>query len=333
MIQDTEYMYASAKIRASDGRDTPKVRLDRMIECRTIPQLIRTVLDFGFLNDSRQGTFPDLKSVLEASLDAAVQIVWEAVPDPAVYHFLLYKYDCNNLKVALKSNILGQDYSELYFRCGTVPVEDLAKRLSEEDYTALPPHMAKACAEASAAYAATEEVRTIDFLLDAACFADIRDNAVASGVTLFREYAETRADITNILTSVRLAKSRTAKEAAKALFLRAFVPGGVLPSSLFLTDGCADYEIIFDRMNPSPLKQVVGDILSDGEDVRPDALFDNYTYRLMAGIKYRPFGVEIPAAFLLTREAEIKNCRIVEAGLLAGLTPEKIRERIRADYV
>lgn len=330
MIQDTEYMYASARIRGAEGRDTPKIRLDRMLDCRTISQLFRTVRDFGFTDDTASA---DLKSLLEASLDAAVRMVAEAVPDPSVYSFLLYKYDCSNIKTALKSNSTGKDCRELYFRCSTFPADDLAKRLAEGDYAGLPVHMAEACAEAVSVYAQTKEVRAIDLLLDSACFADIRDNAASTGVSLFREYVKARADITNILTSVRLSKGYTAKEAAKALFLRAYVPGGILPPSLFIADGCAGYDGIFERMDPSPLKQVVGDILADENTVRSDVLFDNYTYRLMAGAKYKPFGVEIPAIFLLTREAEIKNCRIVEAGILAGLSPEKIRERIRADYV
>jgi len=332
MIQDTEYMYASARVRAADGKDTAKVRLERMLDCRTISQLTQTVLDFGFLDDTVKQPPADLKGLLEEALDAAVRLVTDAVPDPSVYHFLLYKYDCNTIKTALKANILGRDYSELYFRCGTAATENLAKRLSEGNYSGLPAHMAKACEEAADVYARTGEVRAIDLLLDTACFADIRDNA-ASGLPLFREYAEARADITNIQTSVRLANGRTAKEAAKALFTRAYVPGGKLPLSLFITDGCAGYDAIYERMDTGPLKQTVGDILAAGEGVQPDAVFDNFTYRLIADTRFKPFGPEIPAVFLLTREAEIKNCRIVEAGLLAGLAPEKIRERVRTDYV
>ena len=51
------------------------------------------------------------------------------------------------------------------------------------------------------------------------------------------------------------------------------------------------------------------------------------------GLRFQAFGVEIPFWFLLIREAEIKNCRLIEAGLYAGLKPEEIRERVRVDYV
>lgn len=42
-IKDTEYMYASAKIRAAEGKDTPRARIDRLVECRTVPALLAAV--------------------------------------------------------------------------------------------------------------------------------------------------------------------------------------------------------------------------------------------------------------------------------------------------
>ena len=49
--------------------------------------------------------------------------------------------------------------------------------------------------------------------------------------------------------------------------------------------------------------------------------------------RYVPFGVHVPAVFLVNREAELKNCRIIAAGLEAGVSGTDLRERIRVDYV
>lgn len=331
MIKDTEYMYASAKIRAAEGKDTARARMDRLVECRSVPALLAAVVDLGFLEE---GDAPDtLKDALRHALDHAVALVQNAVPEPEIYHFLLYKYDCSNLKVALKASILGKDYSELYFCCGTFPVDGLTERLAEEDFTGIPAHMAEAYVEARDTYAKTGEVRVIDLTLDRACFADIADNVEKYSVPLFVRYAAARADLTNLQTAQRLAAGHAVPETASALMKRAYVPGGTLPLALFFAeDGSVrDYEALADVLEDDALRALLTKVLSDRKP--PDGAFDNYAYRLFADLRFQAFGVEIPFWFLLIREAEIKNCRLIEAGLYAGLKPEEIRERTRVDYV
>lgn len=331
MIKDTEYMYASAKIRAAEGKDTARARMDRLVECLSVPALLAAVVDLGFLEE---GDAPDtLEDALRHALDHAVALVQNAVPEPEIYHFLLYKYDCSNLKVALKASILGKDYSELYFRCGTFPVDGLTERLAEEDFTGIPAHMAEAYVEARDTYAKTGEVRVIDLTLDRACFADIADNVEKYSVPLFVRYAAARADLTNLQTAQRLAAGHAAPETASALMKRAYVPGGTLPLALFFAeDGSVrDYEALADVLEDDALRALLTKVLSDRKP--PDGAFDNYAYRLFAALRFQAFGVEIPFWFLLIREAEIKNCRLIEAGLYAGLKPEEIRERTRVDYV
>ncbi len=324
-------MYASAKLRAAEGKDTAKARMDRLIECRSVPALLAAVIDLGFLDE---GTAPDtLEDALRYALDHAVTLVQNAVPEPEVYHFLLYKYDCSNLKVALKATILGRDYSELYFRCGTFSVEELTDRLAAEDFTGIPQHMAQAYVEARDTYAKTGEVRAIDLTLDRACFADIADNVKKYGVPLFLRYTKAKADLTNLQTAERLATGHAARETAAALMRRAYVPGGTLPAEdFFAEDGSVrDYEELTAVLEDDALRELLTKVLSDKNP--PDSAFDNYVYRLFSDLRFQPFGVEIPFWFLMIREAEIKNCRLIEAGLYAGLKPEEIRERVRIDYV
>jgi len=119
MRNDSEYMYASARIRAAEGKDTARMRLERMLECRTPEALLRTVLECGFLAEDRPQP-STLAEALEMALEDSVVLVRSSVPEPSLYDFLLYKYDCNNIKTAVKSSILGQDYCENYFRCGKI---------------------------------------------------------------------------------------------------------------------------------------------------------------------------------------------------------------------
>ncbi|MBR4961637.1 MAG: V-type ATPase subunit [Clostridia bacterium] len=328
---ETEYMYASARIRAAEGKDTAGIRLERMLECRSPEQLLKAVLDFGFLAEERQSP-ADLTEALDLALEDGAALVRNSVPEPSLYDFILYKYDCNNIKVALKAAVLGLDYSSLYYRCGTFSAERLSERLAEGNTEGLPVHMADAVSEARSAYAVNGEGRSIDFCLDRACYADMAACTEASGVSLFRDYTAMRADVTNILSSVRLA-ARGTKESSAAILEQAFVPGGTLPLSFFTEDGCAGYGEIAEKLEAGVLKDAAVRILAQGDAARPEKEFDNAVHRLVNRERYVPFGVHVPAVFLLNREAELKNCRIIAAGLEAGLSGAALRERVRVDYV
>ena len=90
---------------------------------------------------------------------------------------------------------------------------------------------------------------------------------------------------------------------------------------------------IAEKLEAGVLKDAVLRILAQGNAARPEKEFDSAVYRLVNRERYVPFGVHVPAVFLLNREAELKNCRIIAAGLEAGLSGAALRERIRVDYV
>lgn len=264
------------------------------------------------------------------ALTDAATLVKEVAPDPAVYDFLFYKYDCNNIKTALKAGILGLDYSSNYYSCGTVDTQSLVERLAKGNVTGLPTHMAEAVGEAMEAYAQTGEGRQIDFHLDKACYGDMADNVRSYGVPLFQEYVAAKADLTNVLSSVRLSKGN--KDAALAIFDKAFVPGGTIPKEQFCTpaSGCLSYSELSDHMT-GMVKEAVDRIVS--ANGRPEKVMDEMALSLLNRERYTPFGVHVPAVFFLQRETELKNGRIIAAGLAAGLSGSALRERIRVAYV
>lgn len=336
MTNDTEYMYASARIRAAEGKDTASARLHRMLDCRTPEQLLRTVIECGFFRDDHP--LPEtLEQAWDMALTDAAALVCEVAPDPAVYDFLFYKYDCNNIKTALKAGIIGQNYDSNFYHCGTFAPTGLTERLAAGDHTGLPTHMGEAVDEAMTAYARTGEGRQIDFIIDKACYKDMAAAAGHTGVSLFRDYVAAKADFTNVLSSVRLSSGSTAggnPDTARAIFDMVFVPGGDLAKEQFTSqsEGCLSYMGLLEQLDGGMVKEAVRTVAEGGE-VRPEKVFDEAALSILDRERYTPFGVHVPAVFFLQREAELKNGRIIGAGLLAGLTGQETRERVRVAYV
>ena len=329
MLKDTDYTFASIRVRAAEGKGTPKERLAHLTAAATEEQLRGAVSDFADIAPDEP-----LEAALSRAQSEAAALLRDAVPDIAPYRFLFYPYDCCNIKMALKNAIRPSSAADDLFPFGSVPVEDVRRAAETRQWQPLPPHMAAAAAEAMTA-ADTGGTRALDLLLDKACFADMADNVRESGVPFFIEYVAEKADAVNILSAMRLSRLGMQSAAAVSFFSRAFVPGGTMPEEAFLSSDAklADGEMLAERA-PAALrdavKRIAAESLSAGEAER---LLDEVRGRRLAAIRTKPFGPEIPAVFFLTRDCEIQAARLIAAGLRAGRPREETERKVRVQYV
>ena len=184
----TDYLYLSARLRAREAALVGKDRLARLAELGSAEEALSALISEGVLNG-------DAKSDPEGALDALLReeygTVRAAAPNPALFAFLLYPTDCHNLKSLLKCHYRGVSPDALLIDAGSIPTEELAG-LFERVPDTVPAHMRAAVDEARVAFERTGDPREIDFLLDAACFADMSENAAAlpGYLSLTRGYDE-----------------------------------------------------------------------------------------------------------------------------------------------
>ena len=329
MLKDTDFTFASIRVRAAEGKGSPKERLAHLTAAATEEQLRAAVTDFTDVSPGEP-----LETALCRAQSEAAALLRDAVEDVAPYRFLFYPYDCCNVKMALKNEIRPSGAADDPFPFGSVPAEDVRKAIETRQWQALPVHMAAAAAEAIAA-AEAGDTREIDLLLDKACFADMLDNVKESGVPFFLDYVSGKADGVNILSAMRLSRLGMQDAAAVSFFSRAFVPGGTMPEKAFLSgDGrLADGETIAERA-PAELrdavKKIAAESLSAGE---AEYLLDEARGKRIAKVRSKPFGPEIPAIFFLTRDFEIQAARLLAAGIRAGRPREETERKVRVQYV
>lgn len=314
MINNSDFLFASAHLRAREKGGSAADRLAALSSAKNADELCFTAADaFGV---SAEG---GLSAVLDRAMLDAVDCVRGAVPDFSVFAPLLYKYDCTNIKTALKCSILSIDFEDKLFSCGSVEKDAAAKAIREAKWNIFPAAMAEAASKAKETYLKTGEARAIDLMLDRACFEDmVRDAADP----LICDIISMRADAANTLTSLRIAAMYMPEETAAALMPRALVSGGKIPHSAFdlglakLADAAGESiiknEIV--KLSKSPS-------ISFAE---AELMFDDAILAKLTEVKYTSFGSAVATRYLLVREAEIMNCRIIAAGN---------EERIRRAYV
>ncbi|MBQ9151438.1 MAG: V-type ATPase subunit, partial [Clostridia bacterium] len=134
-LQPTEYMYASARMRALENRLVGRERMELLIEARSSDEVMDRLAEYGISpaeTDTEAVAVPAgearsraLEGMLLAILREAYTEAETSVPDPAVFRYFRYPYDCNHLKAAIKCAVRGIPAEDMLFDFGTVPADEV----------------------------------------------------------------------------------------------------------------------------------------------------------------------------------------------------------------
>lgn len=324
MISDREYIFASSYIKAWDSPLSPAERLSRIRECSSRDSVRSTAAELFKVT----GNDPYNEAML-----SAVNMLREILPDFSVVSPLLFKYDCNNIKTAIKCNIRGLSPEGMMFSYGTISEKEVWECAKSGDFSPLPEIFRKGAEEATELFSMTGEARAIDLILDKACFEQMKITADKSGCEETKSIVSLKADGTNLMTARRIGNSGLSTETATVLFRRAFVSGGEMELSAFISkEGnlrCTDDIALFAR-------GISEKCIKDAAKKTPDGAarcIDESVLIYLMQFKFKPFGPHIPLTLLAVREAEITNLRLAEAAQGFKNRDEFLKERLRVAYV
>lgn len=335
-------MYASARMRALENRLVGRERMELLIEARSSDEVMDRLAEYGVSPAETEADAPALplgeaqsrarEGMLLAILREAYADVEASVPDPAVFRYFRYPYDCNNLKAAVKCAIRGIPAGDMLFDFGTVPADEVETLVREGKYDKFPAAMAAAVPVAREAYDKTGDPRRIDTVLDRACYEDMLHDALATGDETLLGWLRTRIDLTNILITLRILRMNMGAVGGSFL-AESLLPGGVLGSEFFTQAYEAGEANLWAALRPTAyakLTAVTGDPrpLSAVEKAADDLYMD-----LVRKDAKTPFGAPVVGGYLVGCEVSVKNIRIILAAKDAELSSAVIRERIRVSYV
>jgi V/A-type H+-transporting ATPase subunit C len=346
-----DYIYACARISAVEGGLIGSERCARLSDTKTAAEFFRALEEYGVHTQvketaSESTALAQLESALTGLLTDAFSLVSRIAPQPKLFDFFRYPYDCHNIKSALKSSLRGTEPDMLLLPFGTVEPSAAATLASqrEEKVAAglLPQHMSAALHEAAEFYAKTGDPQLIDVTLDAACYKDMTELAESYGCEYFVQLVRTKTDVTNFLTAVRLLRMSGA-HINLGYFERMSLPYAKLgldffaPAFDFESGSASEREAaLLARLRHTPYSALYDKITA--AQGRPSLTYvekqcdDFYldTSKSARGVLYGP---EPLGAYIIAREYEVRNLRIIAAGKLAGLKAETIKERLRSSYV
>ncbi|MDD3839532.1 MAG: V-type ATP synthase subunit C [Clostridia bacterium] len=331
---DTKYAYSVARIRVLEGRLLDRARINRMIEAKDAQEAFKVLMETDYATLSAEAhDAHDYEILLSQQLKDVYQLIDDISPEPQLTRLFSLKYDVHNLKALLKSKYIDADAENVLIDIGSISLDKLKQMVKEKDYRDLPKRLKAAVEKIEDIFSVQPKPQMIDILLDRALYETYVDASAAKMSEGFlKDYFRLQADLSNIRTFFRVKRGGYGKD----LFEQAFLPGGGMTMDVFLKMLEQPEQAFADKLATSDYGKVVSDgveqlvkksTLTDLEKYVDDYLIDYVKRR-----KGTAFGIEPLVGYILARENEIKNIRIIMVGKINELPEDVIRERLRDTY-
>lgn len=330
--KSTDYMFASARLRALECRLITREATERMLNASDTEALLDMLENYGYEGMSRASSAWARESILISKLAQCYASAEQMSDGRKLIDFMRYPYDCNNLKVMIKCNARGISSDGLITDVGSVCAKAASDAFENGVFSAFPRHMADAVAEAREALARSRDPQLTDLILDRACFADMLDNSRQYGIELAERLVRTKIDLTNIITCARIIRMKLGNTAV-GLFDSAVLEGGLLDTDILRGVLGAEPSELSDCLEYTEYGGLSAYIGAELPLAQLERQADGIWLSVAKQAKAVPFGAEVIIGYAAAVEYEIKNIRILLAGKETGFSAESIRERLRESYV
>ncbi len=315
-VKDTEFAYAVAKIRARQAHMLDYAKLMRMADAADFSEAVKILRESGYTGETPE-------AMLEGEIEKTYALLQEISPAKEIFSVFLVKNDYHNIKVLLKAEFLGKNFDYLLRSRGRYSPERLKNIIAGRLLGELTDIMQAAVTEAADALTKTGDPQLSDLILDKAAYREMSALCKELDSPFVSELVAVMIDLANLRILVRVQKMGKNLD----FLLRALIPGGTLaPEGLAKSLQKPAAEVI-----RNTAYRALADSASDMAAFEKAA--DNYLTAFVQKARYVTFGVEPLVAFLLAKENEVRQVRIILTGKKNGLDAGIIKERLRDFHV
>lgn len=328
-VNNTDYLYLSAYLRAKEAGLLTRERLARMAAAPTADEAAKVLTECGY---------PELEGASDEALEAAFSARRTAVlddmeklcPEKALVDAARLRFDYHNAKVLVKAEGAQTSGEALLSDCGRVSAAVLTEAYEQDDWRAVPSALAAAIREAKNTLARTFNPQLTDMDLDKAYYAELLSLTETLSSDFYTRYVRLSIDLSNLRSAVRCLRGRMDEGVlAAALIDGGTIPAGQLSRRIYGEGITAAFP---GRALAEPA--ALGEQAAEGGPLTPfERACENTLTRFLDSAKYVSFGPEAVVAYLAAMEGEIVAARMVILGKRDGVSHEMLGERLRETYV
>lgn len=305
--------YAVAKIRAKEASLIDAGGFLRLSQSRNANEFIKLLAEYGY------STEKDFDTILTNELSETYDYVKEAAKSSDFLYPFLLKYDLFNIGVYLKAELSGndEDISSLPFKkCGNFEPEILVPVLRDGKKGVIPDEFLKYFKDAKEIYLNTGDISTAQIYLDKHGYEYILENIKKSDSDFIRKYFTTLSDIKNLMFSFRL-KRINSEELIKSLL----ISGGYAEENKIIKafhSSLSDLKEVFKKGLSAKTVDDAFEAFSQNKMLSEiNGILNENLKNLLAKTRLTPFGTDPIISYILNKEAEIDNLRLIYYRLLS----------------
>lgn len=304
-----------------------------MIDSKSPEEAMKVLTDAGYGYSSGDVSTPfDYEKLLKEEEKKTYKFLEEIAPEPEIFGLFLLKNDYHNIKVLLKGEFSGNSDESLLLQTGTISIPVLKTSINNRKFDALPEIMAKGIKEAIDTYGRTTDPQVIDIILDSTCFNHMKEKARFSEKDYLIKMVEILIDLANIKIFIRL----KALDKSIDFLQKVLLKGGSIPEEKFFTGMGESMDKIIENFKNTPYEKIcqegITSYMATGSLSIFEKLSDDYVMSYVKKYKNLTFGVEPLVGYLIGKDTEIKNARIIMVGKINNINNDVIRERLREIY-
>lgn len=329
-VSDQEYLYLSAMLKAREANMLTRDKLERMLTAGGFNEAAKLLTESGWPDMSGQNA-RGVDALLSQRRREIFDELERSLPEKEVVEVFRVKYDYHNAKALIKGEGAGVAADGILSRAGRVDPSRLTEAFREEDYRFIPAALGRAMAEAKGLLARTDNPQAADFVLDRAYYAELLSLAGRVTSPFLGRYVRTLIDSANLRTMVRCVRMGKDPD-----FMRqALIPGGSVPFDTAVRGSVTGDEL--EELFGSTVFRRAAELGSDALEGGPMTAFerecDNAVNTFLGSARRTGFGSEVAVGYLAAEENSITAVRMILTGLLSGIDPERLKERLRDTYV
>jgi len=329
-----EYAFPCSLIRAYEKKILSVSDYDRLLDFKTVNQQVALLAEFGYGDGKELKNPRDFEKILREGQNDVYELVYSVAPEKEELELFSYPNDYHNLKVLLKAESLKIDPKPYLVENGKFQASEIEEMVRERNFTFMTDEMKQAFDLAQTIFLKGQDPQEIDIILDKACYKDMLKKAEETANQFIIGYVKLLIDILNVNSFVRLREAFKQSDFLQKIFL----DGGNIDVKFFLASWDENYQQIGEKWAPFGMKEIfqvgaVSVLTSEGKYTEFEKLSDNLRMKYLKDAKYISFGVEPLVGYMLAKETEIRNLRMIFTGTVTEVPKEVTQERLRAPYV
>ncbi|HPF86905.1 MAG TPA: V-type ATPase subunit [Candidatus Limiplasma sp.] len=314
--------YACGRVGVLKRSQLGQAQIERLLAAPQPAEAERALVDIGFMAADQT----DYQAAADLHINKACKLIKAVTTDTAMTDCFFYRYDVHNLKVLIKSRHLAHA-PEFLSACGSIDVETLKHCVADRTYVQLPPELAEGLKKLEKRIAVEFDPLLIDAELDKAMYRQIFQNLKGRESTLAYRYFEAKADLQNLIMLLRVRDM----DKESAFFAALALDGGKAGKQNFVRAFADNDQLV--RMvgvYGMKVKQAAQAATLDSKKLPYlEKVADDYLYGLFKPYRYEAASVEVLLAYLLLRQREAADVRLIMTGKINGFSNEDVQERVR----